>query len=506
MTFLNILLPIISGILTAFSFISDKNAFIVFFSLIPLFYSIRKTNRKFLYMFIYAGVLYLTSASWIINATEFLPFEPNKNIFFLILFLLVIAVVQGIIMAVPFTFFKNIQRNSITDIFSFSALYISGEFIQEYIPYVSFPWVRLCAIIAQKEMLIQSASLFGGLFVSFIIVITNGLLCTIFENIVAKKPFYIPFALVLGITIVNIVSGTIKINLTEYTPTEKILLVQGNFSGEEKRTSDENEITEKYLNLSLGNLSSDVKLVIFPETAMPFYFSEYNPGTRTVSEFSQENNVTILTGICTYQGEKIFNSAMAFYPDGSFSETYSKRVLVPFGEKIWFYNILLKIMPDVFGKMSTFTEGKSSFPIETDAGKIGTIICYESIYPRITRDSVKNGAEIISVMSNDSWFGKSRAMYQHHNQSILRAVENKRYVLRVSSTGVTSVISPTGKIIDYATPFEEETLTVYATPIAKRTLYSYIGDIIVIPSVILFGYSLILRFLRGNKKPPYQQH
>ncbi len=506
MAFLNILFPIISGLLTTVSFTSDKNAFMVFFSLIPLFYSIRKTKRKFLYMLIYGIVLYLTSASWIVSATEFLPFSPKKNIFFLLLFLVVIAVVQGLIMAFPFIFYSNIEKNNITDVFSFSALYILGEFLQEYIPYVSFPWIRLCAVIAEKELLIQTSSLFGGLFVSFIIVITNGLLCVIIENIIEKKAFFLPFALVSAITILNIGFGIINVKTTEYNPDKAVLLVQGNFSGEEKRTSDENEITEKYLNLSLGNLSSDVELVIFPETAMPFSFSEHNYGTRRLSEFSKENNITLLTGICTYKEGKIFNSAVAFYPDGDFSETYSKRILVPFGEKIWFYDTLLKIMPDVFGEMSTFTEGDSSLPIETDIGKIGTIICYESIYPRITRDSVKSGAEIITVMSNDSWFGKSRAMYQHHNQSILRAVENKRYVLRVSSTGVTSVISPTGKIIDYAEPFTEDTLKAYVTPIQERSLYSIVGDIIIIPSVILFIYSVILRFLRGNKKPPYPQH
>ena len=282
--------------------------------------------------------------------------------------------------------------------------------------------------------------------------------------------------------------------------------VQGNFSGEEKRTSDKKAITEKYLRLSYNNLSPDVKLVIFPETAMPFSFNEHNDGTKTVSKFAIKNDVTILTGICTYEEEKIFNSAVAFYPDGTFSEAYSKRILVPFGEKIWFYDTLLKIMPDVFGEMSTFTEGTSPLPIETEIGKIGVVICYESIYPRIARSTVRNNAEIISIISNDSWFGKSNAMYQHHNHAILRAVENNRYVLRVSSTGVTSVISPTGQITDYAEPFKEETLKAYVTTIKKRSLYSILGDIIIIPSATIFIYSVILYFLQGNKKLPYPQH
>ena len=147
---MNLLCPIVSGLLTAFSFSSDKNAFLVFLSLIPLFHSIRKTKRKFLYMFIYASVLHLASASWIVNATEFLPFEKEKNFIFLLLFLIVIAVAEGVIIAFPFIFWENVRKNDTCDIFSFSALYILGEFIQEYIPYISFPWVRLSAIVAQK--------------------------------------------------------------------------------------------------------------------------------------------------------------------------------------------------------------------------------------------------------------------------------------------------------------------------------------------------------------------
>jgi len=506
MNFINLLFPIISGLFTSFSFTSDKNAFIVFLSLIPLFYSIKRTKRKFLYMFIYGSVLYFSSASWIVNATEFLPFEKEVNFIFLFLFLLIIAIVQGFIIAFPFICWENVRKKDITDIFSFSALYILGEFVQEHIPYISFPWVRLSAVVAQKEVVIQGASLLGGLFISFIIVSINGLICIILENIIFKKQVYLPLMCLSAIIGLNTIFGIIRINTQKHDENNVVLLVQGNFSGEEKRTSDKNIITEKYLSLSYDNLSPDVKLIIFPETAMPFSFSEHNEGTRLVSKFARKNDVTILTGICTYDNDKIFNSAIAFYPDGTFSEIYSKRILVPFGEKIWFYDTLLRILPDTFGEMSTFTEGTSPLPIGTEIGKIGVVICYESIYPRIARSTVRNNAEIISIISNDSWFGKSSAMYQHHNHAILRAVENNRYVLRVSSTGVTSVISPTGKIIDYAEPFKENALKAYVTSIKERSLYSIIGDIIIIPSVIIFVYSVILCFLQDNKKLPYRQH
>ena len=221
-------------------------------------------------MFIYASVLHLTSASWIVNATEFLPFEKEKNFIFLLLFLIVIAVIEGTIMGFPFLFWENVRKNDISDVFSFSMLYILGEFIQEYIPYVSFPWIRLSAIVAQKEIFIQTASLLGGLFVSFIIVLINGIICIIFKNIFSKKEIYLPIICLSLIICFNTAFGIIRTNTIKHEEDSAVLLVQGNFSGEEKRTSDKNEITGKYLRLSYNNLSPDVKLIIFPETAMPF--------------------------------------------------------------------------------------------------------------------------------------------------------------------------------------------------------------------------------------------
>ena len=503
--YLNIIFPLFSGILSAVAFSNGKTAYIIFFSLIPLIYSIKRSKNTFITMFIFSFSFYLIASSWILNAVNFLPFNKILNHICLFLFLFVIAFTQGIILSFPFIFYKKIIRNNILDYIFLASLYILGEFIQENIPYISFPWARLSAIVAEINIFIQSSSLLGGLFISFIIVLINGLIYSILENIIIKKSPAVPLtALIVTIT-ANISFGMIRLSTHKYTPDKTVLLVQGNFSGEEKRTSDKKEITEAYLRLSYKNLTPETKMVVFPETAMPFYFDKNNEGTKALSEFAKTYNVTVLTGICTDNESGTFNSAVAFYPDGSFSEPYSKRILVPFGETIWFYDIISKIIPQI-SEMSSFTAGESPYPIKTDIGKIGGIICFESIYPEIARSTVKSGAEILAVISNDSWFGEGRAMYQHHCHSILRAVENERYLLRASSTAITSVISPLGEIIISAVPFKEETISSKISSISKRTVYSYVGDIIVIPCIVIFIYSVILYFLRGNRKPPYRRH
>ena len=113
------------------------------------------------------------------------------------------------------------------------------------------------------------------------------------------------------------------------------------------------------------------------------------------------------------------------YPNGEISEPYSKQILVPFGEFVPCKNIVYNISDTITEYLSSYdnyTHGKESNVINSDIGKLGGIICYESVYPNIIRSSVNNGAELLLVISNDSWFGDTSALYQHLSHSVLRAV------------------------------------------------------------------------------------
>jgi apolipoprotein N-acyltransferase len=141
----------------------------------------------------------------------------------------------------------------------------------------------------------------------------------------------------------------------------------------------------------------------------------------------------------------------------------------------------------------TLEAGEDPAILETEFGSFGRLICYDSIYESLSRDSVANGAEILLLSTNDSWYKDSPAVYMHNAHSKLRAVENGRYVLRAANTGVSSIINPLGETEEELGPL----LTGYVTGkvhfSSERTLYSYIGDSFIF---VCFGVILVESFLK----------
>ncbi|MEG1457607.1 MAG: apolipoprotein N-acyltransferase, partial [Bacilli bacterium] len=168
---------------------------------------------------------------------------------------------------------------------------------------------------------------------------------------------------------------------------------------------------------------------------------------------------------------------------------YSKRHLVPFGEYIPFKKSLEKIIPSMkdFQLMGELDPGDGFYLQKTEHGKIGGIICFESIFPSIVRGSVNEGAELIILVSNDSWFKDSSAVYQHHKQAIMRAVENNRYIVRAANTGISSFIDNKGRVIEETELLKEEVVNSKVSMISDRSIYSVVGDIIVLFGVLWIG-------------------
>ena len=146
-----------------------------------------------------------------------------------------------------------------------------------------------------------------------------------------------------------------------------------------------------------------------------------------------------------------YNSMFMFTPDGGISQTvYDKRHLVPFGEFLPFRAFLEKAIPllnEINYMANDLTAGDSAAVFDTGKGKVGSVICFDSIFELLVAESVQNGAELIAVSANDSWFAESAAIYEHNGQAILRAVENRRCVVRATNTGLTSFITPRGEVL-----------------------------------------------------------
>ena len=155
---------------------------------------------------------------------------------------------------------------------------------------------------------------------------------------------------------------------------------------------------------------------------------------------------------------------------------------MPFGEYVPFRRVAEVVVP-VFADIGMLTEdltpGQSSELVDTKWGKIGTLICFDSIYEVLTLQSVRDGANVIILPTNDSWFTDSAAAYMHNNQARYRAIESNRYFVRAADTGITDIITPKGKTEGVLAPMTEGMTvgTVYLN--TGRTLYSYIGNLFV---------------------------
>ena len=140
---------------------------------------------------------------------------------------------------------------------------------------------------------------------------------------------------------------------------------------------------------------------------------------------------------------------------------------------------------------------------QTEFGMVGTLVCFESLFSGIARNMVAEGAEVLLIASNDSWFDHSAALYQHHAQAILRAVESGCYVLRVGNSGITSIISPVGKVLKAVPAKEAVTLAGTVTMRTEQTNYVRYGDVWLVGSYVLIGmlnFILSLKMVEKKEK------
>jgi apolipoprotein N-acyltransferase len=129
-------------------------------------------------------------------------------------------------------------------------------------------------------------------------------------------------------------------------------------------------------------------------------------------------------------------------------------------------------------KVSDFKPGTEPVVLESAGVRTGVAICYEVVYPWIPRAFAARGAQVLTTITNDAWFGRSSAPYQHFEQASVRAVEQGRYLVRAANTGISGIVDPYGRVLQASPLFEEAALTGDVRLISERTIYSYLGDVI----------------------------
>jgi apolipoprotein N-acyltransferase len=253
---------------------------------------------------------------------------------------------------------------------------------------------------------------------------------------------------------------------------------------------------------SKGQIASD--LIVWPESAAPFYTTD--PLFRNaISEMARQTNSWVVTGAIGTkpaapggQRSQVFNSAALIGPTGDWTSRYDKVHLVPFGEYLPFPS-LFSFAGGLTKEVGEFTPGESRVPLDAGKARLGVFICYESIFPDDVRQFANQGAQVFVNISNDGWYGDSGAYAQHLNQTRMRAIENDRWILSSTNTGVTASIDPWGRLAAQIPRKVRATLVAPYALTSVTTFYTRHGDGFAYLCAIISLGALVLRFSSRKK-------
>ncbi len=329
-----------------------------------------------------------------------------------------------------------------------------------------FPWQDLAYSQYRFPKLIQAADLTGHHGITFLIILVNGLLFTLFFQ---RRRYSARKLLTLTGPAILLILAALAYSMHRYqecaaaisrADTFPVAVIQGNIDQDRKwNRAFRRKTISTYLELSAQALAEKPQsLVIWPETALPFYPFESPLFDRINQQLVNNRGVSLLTGAPhreRYRQNKpdaYFNSAFLLCPQPEedleseplIGGRYDKQHLVPFGEYIPMRSLLPSIAP-VVETMGDFSPGHSPVPLTCGPLKIGVLICFESIFPELARQQVAQGAELLTNLTNDAWFGRSNAPWQHLSMVAFRAVETKRSLARAANSGISGFIDPLGR-------------------------------------------------------------
>lgn len=228
---------------------------------------------------------------------------------------------------------------------------------------------------------------------------------------------------------------------------------------------------QSYVDLSLSVASSKPDVYLWPETALTFFVQEPGPETSLVAGFVKKAGVPLVSGAPGFErvgkATPVFNRAYLFSPQAA-PRFYDKQHLVPFGEYAPFGQDI-PLLSDLLQGVGAFTPGYNTAPLLAGRLAMGMLICYESIFPELAQERVSAGANVLVNLSNDAWFGNSAAPRQHLELATLRAVEQNRFVLRATNTGITALIDPKGRVSSETALFQKAAVAVTGVGLITRT-------------------------------------
>ena len=499
----------VSGILTSLILIFPKVGFLQWISLVPLcmFLLISaddrekklKTRTFYRYGFVFFMCYYLVIYHWFLYMypLDFTGMPRSASAVVVIVAWWGLSLFQAVWSALIFPAYAAVSRtsfikkNPVLRPLVGACIWTAFEWSQT-IGWWGVPWGRMSLGQSEYPIMLQSASIFGSYFITFALVLFNFSIAYMLIHMSSRRIMTVVCA---ALIFFNTCSGIAIMSTSDKHNGKcvRVAAIQGNISSHDKWSSDSlSKCLDIYRKYTLEAAENGACLVVWPETALPYNLFARNDLTDYVSNLAKEANVTILVSAFTEEygadytdntDDGLYNSIIEVKPDGSFGEVvYSKRHLVPFGEFVPMRKLIMTLIPPLanLGMLDEdLLAGYESRIMDTEAGRIGCGVCFDSIYESVMLEAARDGAQLISISTNDSWFWDSAAVYMHNAQSKLRAVETGRYLVRSANTGVSSIISPTGKSMQELGALVDGYLIDDIYLRDNTTLYTVIGNLFV---------------------------
>jgi len=483
---------VLSGAILVFCFPTFDFFPIAWIALTPFLISLwnKKPSEAFRAGF-YMGIPYFFGTLyWIYHSINYygnVPFIPSLAIVFLLCMYL--SLYTGVF-ALLFSWKTATTR--LPALLLAPVLWVTLEFIRSY-ALTGFPWSSIGYSQYRFLHAIQFSDITGIYGVSFLVVAVNGAAADFFiiKNRLRAMPLFPLSQTIIGGGLLSIfiiavfIYGYWRLNEGPSGRPIRVNIIQGNIEQDRKWDSAyQREVFETYKDLSQATSTIAPSLIVWPETAVPFYFDSDTVFTQELIDFQQRLKTYLLFGSIrvressTETGSKniLTNSAVLLAPDGKPTFIYDKIHLVPFGEYVPFRKLLFFVDKLVVG-IGDYVPGEHYIRAETPDGSFGVFICYEIIFPGLVRKFYSKGGDFMVTITNDAWFGRTAGPYQHFSMAVFRAVENRKPIVRAANTGISGFIDSNGKILGVTPLFQKTAMTMDLLTNNKRSFYSKYGDL-----------------------------
>ena len=507
---------VLSGLLLTCAFPKVGLWYMGWFALVPLLMALKdlSSGQAFRIGFTAGLAHFLTLLYWLLHTMKNyggLPVYLAVPVLFLLAAYMALYI--GLFAVLTSRWTKSFSGISLLVV---PVFWVSQEYVRGFL-FTGFPWSFLGYSQFRQLHIIQISDIFGVYGVSFLMALANITFFWVLKIKLEEKPsayfkavqtlfvFFIILAASWAYGKWQVLTFEDKLSKAD---TRIITVIQGNIDQAVKwDPAFQLETTKKYINLSIAAVNQKPDLIVWPETATPFYFLYDAPLSKMVLDTVRGMRKDFLIGSPSFtfnesnEDIKYFNSAYLIGPEPGVLGKYDKVHLVPFGEYVPFKK-WLPFLGKMVDHVGDFKPGKQGDTLDWQNKKLGVQICFEIIFPGLSRAMAKNGAHILVNITNDAWFGKTSAPYQHFSMAVFRAVENRRTLVRAANTGISGFIDPLGRVQAQAPLFTDAVLTESIAIYDGKSFYTRFGDIFAmgcILSAIIFSFIGFFKHKRNFK-------